>query len=253
MDWWHTDSMVRRGPHNPAISWLPHLQLSWGGTLGNAGQEIWTNGVRFHVPDYVGNGPDTAGLQAIMVAVDAQVKAWVLDVGSLSGIGSDVKYEWVKANWVLASGLQRDTNTNRADAVGGPYSGHSGLVPWYQTYAITLQTGFKRGRAHTGRIFPPIVAYAPELGTGLVSAAAANDMTTAAKNMFNGIQAGVRAEWVAGVTGHLAVLSPGNSAIGTGAVAAQIQAVVVDRIPDVQHRRTNRLVRTLGAVQQLTA
>jgi hypothetical protein len=67
-------------------------------------------------------------------------------------------------------------------------------------------------------------------------------MGGAAKNLLNGLRAALGSVQA----GVFCVLSPGNTAAGTAPLSNVITSAVVDAVPDVQHRRTNRLVRREG-------
>lgn len=237
--------MARRGPHNPAITWTPHLKVSWGGTLGTGTKEVWTNSIRFL---YLAAGfvPSEAQLTVADAGVWAALQNWFGDTsaGSSSFIGEDAHLAWLKMNSIDVNGLQVSQATHQYDPA--PQAGlNLNTVPFYQTYAITLRTALKRGRAHSGRIFPPLVEPVVEVGTGMCTTQSATAM---ANSFATCLKAMTTALVTASQVGSFAVLSPGNTTKGQLPLATVITSTVVDRVPDVQHRRTNRLPRAEGNV-----
>lgn len=243
--------MVRRGPHNNAITWPEHCQISWGGTLGTGTKEIWTCGVRMVHGTGSPTGPTVAQLNTFMTGMNTVVAGWVTDPAAR--LGQAVHWGWIKANWILTTGLQRDSLTNRFDSSTATRGVGSAIQPsWAQTYCLTFGTGFKRGRAHSGRVFPPVVAVPSDPDSGLCDQTPADDMAASMAGLLIEFQRHYRTD-IGIPEAHLAVISPANSLKGQGSVQAQIMSVVCDRVADVQHRRTNRLPRTLGAVAPVIA
>lgn len=181
---------------------------------------------------------------AASVGVIAALKEWfapqVQQSPDQSGISADAHLSWVKINSILNTGLQGIGDTNVYDFAA--VSGTQGAVPFYQTYALTFRTTVRRGRARTGRIFPPMVAF--PVGTdGHCATASA---TGAAKKFEECVLAMLVALGGAMTPGSFAVLSPGDTTKGTFPIANIFSSVVMDTVPDVQHRRTNRLARIEG-------
>lgn len=236
--------MVARRVHNPAISWTPHVRLAWGGQLGGGSAEIWAESVKYCYADR-NYPPTTNDMLAIMGIMTTHLTTWMTGGGlGNSHVGGSAHLAWVKANYVLASGLQRDADTHYQD-VNPIISGNGGAVPFYQTFAVTLRTGLHRGRAHSGRVFPPCVAAATVGTDGYCSLVDANDMALAFGDLLKKLNNDISANGTQ--IGHVAVLSPGDSTKGTLPVVQNVTGVVVDRVADVQHRRTNRLARSEGA------
>lgn len=234
----------RRGPHNSAITWTPHLKVAWGGTLGGSG-EIWTNSLRY----LHGGGAETytaAQIVAMEGPLWSAIGGWFgmskLNNSPYPFIGNEATLTWLKVNNILATGLQVAGDTNLY--AGTPRNGtDQNPVPYYQTFAITLRTALKRGRAHAGRIFPPLVQPLLVSGTGQCSVDDATFMAQAFRDCMLGMQTAIRTN---GSVGSFAVFSPGDSTKGTVPIANPIVSVTVEQTPDVQHRRTNRILRKEG-------
>lgn len=236
--------MTAPGGHNSAITWNPHVRVAWGGQLGTSG-EIWTNSMKWlYAAD--NTVPSVGDLDAMMTTVIEHLSAWFISPSS--GISAAAHLSWIKANYVLATGLQTEGDTQQRDfpVVNGVVTA---IVPFYQTFALTFRTAKSRGRAHSGRIFPPVVSYT--MGAdGYCAAGIAEGAATAFATFLSQSNADISA---AGPNpGAFAVLSPGNSTKGTAPTSQLITGVVMDRVPDVQHRRTNRLVRSEGALAPVT-
>lgn len=218
------------------------MRLSWGGTIGVPPIEIWSNTLRWSVID---PPPSAATLQ---LACNAAVNPLQGYHGSVAaGIGYAAWITWVKLNWVTVDGSQRDVSTIQTDVANGFGADDSSYVPWYQTQAITLRTATARGRAHAGRIFPPLVKHLGDRDSPYAQSAGIGLRVTAFNTMLTNLRAAMGAPIVAagGQLPNLAVFSPGSVLKGTGAVSRLVTAIEIDRVPDVQHRRTNRVPRSI--------
>lgn len=134
------------------VAVVPHLRLSWGGTLGVPPVEIWTNTLKW--ANDQSQAPDAGALESALLAIKAPLTTWFKS--SAAQIGLNAALTWIKLNYIQANGLQRDVNTVQQDVtatVGATTFVNSPI--WIQSYALTLRTGLKRGRGHAGRIFPP--------------------------------------------------------------------------------------------------
>lgn len=207
--------------------------------------EIWSNTVRF-VPAQAGNAPNAQALQTVADNVSAPLAAWMARADSL--IGYDAYLTYVKSTWVGTNGKQRDQATAIHEWPGaGIVGGHALHVIWEQSYCITLRSALKRGRGHAGRIYPPLSGNPPAGVTAYCAQQDANSMahsfglclTQMATAVSNIIEPG-------GPTGGFAVVSPGNSVKGTLPLYQYISTVVVDRVADIMHSRTNRVPRLEG-------
>lgn len=233
--------MVKRGPHNSAITWEPHCQIQFGGTMGVANKEVWTCGLRWVLVNPAAE-PTQAQLTAALDPLIADIGAWfTAGLPNSSFIAHDAQLVYVKFNMIESTGLQRAGDTVQAQ-VAGPANGPTGQqVPWFQTYALTLRTGLTRGRAHSGRIFPPLVCMQPEAGSPYASDSNVAGYISAAANMITNINTHVEA--LPGLLGHIGIMSPGNTAKGTTPTHQLVTHVTADRVADVQHRRTDRVPR----------
>jgi hypothetical protein len=228
-----------------ATTYTPHLRLSFGGTLGSTVPEQWSNTLRFHV---VGNEPTRDQLVNACAATIQGLTSWFRSSGARHS--SQAHLAWVKLNWIGADGRQRDADTVQFDLLV-PADGYDNqfIPPYYQTFAITLRTRTSRGRGHSGRIFPPMVTYGPELGTPYATPQMATAMATAFVTMIREIRSAMALTWQDSGVGlpDLAVMSAGDSTRpNRPALWTPVIAAVVDRTPDVQHRRTNRVPRAEG-------
>jgi hypothetical protein len=165
-----------------ALTWTPHIRVTFGGTIGTTTTETWSNTIRFYSLNFV---PTLAQLQAAADALETPVKSWF--TASLSGIASTAKLSWIKVAWINADGKQRDQSTiirEFTPAAGG--GGSTTSPPWYQTVALTFRTRIKRGRAHAGRIFPPVVNVSISPDQPYITAANAGSLATQGKNLLTG-------------------------------------------------------------------
>lgn len=230
-------------------TWLQHIRLSFGGPLGG-GMEEWSNTVRLkHNANRAGNvgsvGVTGSQLDGGLERLEAPLKAWFSR--SESGIHNSAQLTWAKLNLILTTGKQSEAATHYREwtAVGGGLLG--GAPPWYQTAALTMRTDYKRGRAHSGRIFPPLIAYPIAAGGPYISEAQATAMATSWATALDDICAAiVDASWPLPNQDLYPVIASAGTAVGPdpgGPVLLPVTGVVVDRVHDVQHRRTNRVPR----------
>jgi len=227
------------GDIGPAGVVKPHVRLSWGGTLGTPAVEVWSNSINFQVQ--VAPSPDE--LQAAAEAAGPVIAAWISDGNSK--IAQTVALTWVKAVFVKGDGKQRDVNTALyelpAPAVGGMFNP---LPIWAQTYAITLRTDKQRGVGHAGRIFPPISGPGPETGNSpYAPAAAIQTMTEKFATMLDTLVSTL-GDAIPSVAGAIlpAIVSRVTGTNPTP-LLTPITSIVMDRVADIQHRRTNRVPR----------
>jgi hypothetical protein len=227
-------------PTDGVNTWTPHLKISFGGTLGDPPLEVWSNSVRFRVS---GSVPTAPQLQSIADACAPSIAAWI-SRGS-SGIRTAVKGTYVKASWIQANGKQRDANTAQHDFSATEAKGsYTGAGLWVSTYCLTFRTDIKRGRGHSGRIYPPMAGVLPAAGDPYVNVGEASNMANSGAVLLTNLD-GQIANVLGGAEGVCApaVFSPGNSLRGTGPISNDIVSVVVDRVPDIMHSRTNRVPR----------
>jgi hypothetical protein len=228
------------------VAVVPHLRLSWGGTLGFPALETWSNTLGLlQNPEAAGVAPTQVQIEQLVEACAEPVSNWFTSADAR--IGSDAQLVWLKAAWVLASGLQRDVNTARHDFDNQTYQGAiAGPVIWEQTYAITWRTFYNRGRGHAGRIYPPLVNAPPVNGTPYCSVAQANGMATAAAGLLTALHAASVGVMGPGADLLPCVVSKSTDGSGQPAKNTMINGVVVDRVADIQHRRVNRVARAEG-------
>lgn len=233
-------------------TYLRHLKFQFGGTIGNPDVEIWSNTVNFVArsdddPTQPSADFSSAQLDAALGALNAPLQAWFNSADAQ--ISSVAELTWAKLNQIEANGKQRDLNTHRIDT--GVVPGGSNLnVPWYQTYALTMRTSRSRGRGHAGRIFPPLVTAGLEGGGPYATAANVNRMATAFSAFLTAASTVIHNARGAGdVTPvYPVVASAASNRIGdtNGPANVRVERIVVDRVPDVQHRRTNGVPRLEG-------
>jgi hypothetical protein len=232
-----------------AVKCLPHLRVSFGGGIGQPNVEIWSNTVNFGNPVVeIPNEPEVASLPAVFAPV---VQTWF--AAADTQIGASAELQWIKAVWILSDGHQRDTNTAIYDypvAIGGSIAAP---CIWEQTYAITLRTANKRGRGHAGRIYPPLSGAGPANGSPYITELKATAMATTAKALLDGLVLAYHDSIGAPDVSrdlHPVVIS-NVDALNPLPLMTRITSVVVDRVADIQHRRTNRVPRLEAPAQAL--
>lgn len=247
----HYRSNVRFMPGQGDARYNPHLRLTWGGDIGVPGVEQWTNGIRL-VDFGDGSLPSDDELQTGLNYIAPFIEGWFQSPDMR--IGDAARLAWAKLNIVNEQGLQPG-NTIRHDFASSIFGSFNQNPDWNQTFAITFRTAKQRGRAHAGRIFPPLVGYNPQAKSPYIDPVAANILATATGGLLNSITVGLHSHWVgAGQIGgpgeyqfEPAVVSPGSVAANTQEMREKITSVVVDRVPDTQHRRTKQVPRAEGS------
>lgn len=229
--------------------WLPHMKMSFGGDLGTPAMEKWSNTLRFHFGGTLlgaGYEPTRDQLQDMCNQLGGAVQDWMHNASA--NINQAAKASWVKLNWITENGTQRDLNTVVTDFA--PASGQNAFAPppWYVTQVITLRTAVSRGRAHSGRIYPPLVWPGIDGATPMgpyISAQKATDIATAAAFFINSCATRISdvVDVPAADVCHPIVVSPGSHEKGTQSISYDIVSTVVDRVPDVMHSRTKSIPR----------
>lgn len=230
-------------PGQSDVSVIPHLRVTWGGNLGTPATEIWSNGVALGLP--TGEIPSEPEVNAMVPLFYTHLAAWIGRPSSY--ISQSAHLNWVKAAWILPTGLQRDTNTAVFDVQEDIRGNYPDTCIWAQTYAITWRTDLKRGRGHSGRIYPPMVVAGPAAQSPYCPASLANDMAVSATTLLAGLLAdAAQAMGPSARALFPVVVSKGKPSTGLLPKVTKITGVVVDRVADIQHRRTNRVPRLEG-------
>lgn len=238
------------------------MRLSFGGTLGVPAIETWSNTLRFHfggiwtgvpVIGVEGYEPDRDQLQDMCNQAGGAIGDWMSNASA--NINQNAIATWCKLNWIKADGTQRDVNTVVTDFT--PVPGASALAgPWSTTSVVTLRTAVARGRAHSGRIYPPMTWGGP-FGNGAspyIPAGKADDIAAAAAAMISSLATRISdvIDVPAVDVAHPVVISPGSHLKGTTPLAYDVISCVVDRVPDVMHSRTRNVPRLEGLTAPIT-
>lgn len=234
-------------------TWLQHIRLSFGGTLGGGSEEIWSNTVNFKSnADESGNvGSAALTSQQCEDALDDLVpalKTWYAKPAT--GVSASARLTWAKLNTINTAGHQQDVNTHLRE-FAGVAGGVAGInPPWFVSLALTLRTDYKRGRGHSGRIFPPVIAIPAGNGSPYISEQAATDAAAAFATCLTAIGQAIQSNSINPSVGsaYPVVASPATTTGPNpgGPLLLPVKRVVVDRVHDVQHRRTNRVPRAEG-------
>lgn len=257
----------------------PHCKISWGGELGNPAAEVWANGL-----SWVPKGDDMSGVIALglageqeqMAGLSTAIQNWFQTPatfgGSLSdkgaGIAPTAKLHWVKFNAVGADGkylFASNTFFYPAAIAGGGVHGVGGVSapftpPWQMTTAITLRGTVSRGRGSHGRIYPPLAGVGPTVDLPYEDVAVATQMTNSFVGLLDNINDGLYNTYdTSGAAEHhigncviVSTVPLAGPHAGAPAMLTPIVSVEIDRVPDVQTRRVNRVPRLTAGSQQVT-
>jgi hypothetical protein len=226
----------------------PHVRASWGGVLGNPGVEVWTNSINMMgLTGGATAGADGASLRGLLPALATIVSDWFHARGDtgrgISAISSTAQLTWVKLNFIGANGKYRDNPNTLMLATpvfGGGQTNATTPIPgtiWQQSSVISLLTGQARGRGSHGRIYPPACGL-PVGNDGYMDAALTTAMQQNAVRLLGDLNKLVGAGG-SGLQFNACVVSAESK--GRAPINTPITRLHVDRIPDVQRRRVNRL------------
>lgn len=128
-----------------------HLYVQWGGAL--PGGETWSCGFRM----WKQAGSTEADANAALVPVSAALAEF--HANPLVPINSRATMTFVKVNAIGTNGLYQGSGT--VEATFAPIPGAATVVngssfPNQVALAVTCETGFTRGPAHSGRFFLPM-------------------------------------------------------------------------------------------------
>ena len=227
---------------------IPHLRVTFGGSLGTPSVEIWSNTINFN--NLAAAIPTEQEVALLPDAIAPAVATWFNAADSI--INLDAKLEWLKAVWIQADNKQRGETTAIHDYPGGVPGGSNVPVIWEQSYCLTWRTPLTRGRGHAGRIYPPLSGPPPVAGSPDCTAANANRLATSAIALLAGMRDGISQVLTPARVLNPVVISRGNVAGDKIPRAITITGVVVDRVADIQHRRTNRVPRAEGNLAPAT-
>lgn len=218
-----------------------HAYLSWGGPYTN--DEEWTTGIRM-VPS-VGLSPAEL-LEACQEGiVDASGIAVGIHSNSQSLIPGPAQIQWVKFQPINTDGKYFPDHPTNVIEYSPPIAGAWGddppLYPLQIARVVSLDTGFRRGRAAHGRMYFPTAAPVTS-GDRRTTASAATAFATVMGNAINSWRnmdpAGVFLPSVVSVNNNPA-LPP---------MWREISAVRVGRVLDTVRRRRNKLAEDYSIV-----
>lgn len=223
---------------------VPHMRLTWGGTIGTPPVDEWSNGLAFSVL------PEAMSAEELGLAVDTcaiTIDKWIKSNGASIGIA--VQLTWVKAVWVNADGKNRDVNTEVLDLGTSGGRGNNTVNPsWNQAYALTFRTDVTRGRGHSGRIYPPLSGKNPTGNTPYLEKTEADLMAQAFATCITELKADIGAAQTPQFSRPVVpVVVSRRTPDGRAPILTPIKRVVVDRVADVMHSRTRQVPRAEGA------
>lgn len=207
----------------------PHafIKVSFGGSLAS-GQEIWTNGINFGLPN-ASVGFETGDFSAALPNVADDVEAWYTDVRMT--IPQVALLEWVKIAYIGENGdYFRDADVyDYPAAVPGARNYIGGLIQ--QSTVVTFESARRRTPGRFARIYPPMTGSASY--DGYVSEAEANGMRDATVTLLESIADSLQ---TAGEQPVVPIVASQRTESNN-----EITTVKVGRMIDVQRRRRNRM------------
>lgn len=215
-----------------------HIHVQWGGTL--PGGEIWSNSLRMGGSGVGENAyvPTHADLETwVHGNMKTVISAWHSNVACK--VSNSAKLTFLKANVTDMAGHYTDPTTIEhvySPVVSGGVS--SNPHPTQVALVVALTTDVSRGWAHRGRFYMPMPCQLVDATNGLISAADAIQVATAAATFIHdladepGLDLGVFDQ-------RVLVMSQR----GTGATHV-VTGVDVGRVLDTQQRRRNALPET---------
>lgn len=207
----------------------PHafIKVSFGGSLA-AGQEIWTNGINFGLPN-ASVGFETGDFSAALSNVAADVEAWYTDTRMT--IPQVALLEWVKIAYIGENGEYfRDADVyDYATPVPGSRNYIGNLTQ--QSTVVTFESARRRTPGRFARIYPPMTGSVSF--DGYVALGEAEGMRDATVELLESIADSLQ---TAGEQPVVPIVASQRTEQNH-----EITTVKVGRIIDVQRRRRNRL------------
>jgi hypothetical protein len=224
--------------------WDPHLLIAWGGTLGTPPLDVWTNTLKAipYEPDGVTRSVLTVDEQdELLTLLEPIFSEFMNPATDTKLIGAAAKMTWIKANMIASTGKYMYPTTSVYDVDPGVAGGAVSPQSWRQSLVVSLGTGYARGKAHAGRFYPPVVVGETEnVSSPYVPTTVAQSLANQGMKLISSINAIV----LTGLkTVAVVITSPGETAVGVEPVSHPVIFTEVDRVPDTQRRRTNRVPR----------
>lgn len=201
----------------------PFLRLVFGGPLFTV--EEWSCSLALIEEEPGGEHP--AYPETVPQGVIDAVTAFIV-----SGlISSDAKLGWIKLNPIGTDGRYMTNQTVRwDDATPAAGTGNTGYIP-QTALVVSLQTGFARGYAHSGRFYLPVPDVYPA-ADGVVAEATITPYVTAATTFLEALNTALTGFRVGVV-----------SNVGTGA-EREVTNVRVGRVLDTMRSRRTKIPET---------
>jgi hypothetical protein len=224
--------------------WDPHLLIAWGGTLGAPPLDVWTNTLKALVyePDGITRSVLTVAEQdELLPLLDPILTEWVAPSVGTDTHSPTVTMTWIKANMIAATGKYMYPTTSVRDLDPGVVGTAVGNADWRQSIVVSLLTAKSRGKAHAGRFYPPVSPLtfentkSPYITTVLAQAFANQPYQKIAD--INSITL------ASGKSLGIVITSPGETDVAVDPVSNSVISTEVDKVPDTQRRRTNRVPR----------
>ena len=222
-----------------------HVLVAFGGSLGNPPLEVWTNSLKltanFGPVDYM-----TEEQQELMLPeLVTPLSTWMNSADSF--ISNAASLDWIKVNSIATTGKymypQTTGSTLQTPILGGVSIGTS----FRSTLALGMYALNARGRGGKGRIYPPAMQISPAPKSPYISDTDANKIAGSFLTLISAINAITLSD---DTTWQVTNISAGNASQPAG-YSRPVDHIVVDRVPDTQRRRTNRVPRLVVTSAQV--
>lgn len=213
-----------------------HWLFSFGGDL-LGGAEIWSNNIRFAIPEGQTEGVVDEGDMLADLMKDLQSRFTLAVPQGGLGYGTGVRLKWGKFNEIDAAGHYADQNNTRVLDLPSPVPGIGqslGTIPQL-ALAVSWGTARQRGLASRGRIYIPMPAVTTSGASGRVLAATAQSIATNWAMLLEEFNDWATSPDLTEMTAHVV------SNVGEGA-KEQITTVRVGDVLDTMRSRRNALV-----------
>lgn len=141
---------------DPAMTYRPHMLLTWGGRLGTVG-ESWSNSIRL-----TADGTDPSLLDQLardqLESIDASIQG-AIESGTLF-YGNSAYHDFTKLNAIGPDGRYSNAGETRAifhegtEAARSPYD----MGAFQLALCVSFTTSVTRGRAAAGRLYVPAMS-----------------------------------------------------------------------------------------------
>lgn len=221
--------------------YVNHIYVAVGGRLGLS--EQWQTGFRMVSEDYADPDKQVQRAADNLDDIEAHLQTWWTAV-SASALSGAAHWDFTKVNAIGPDGRYLSPTTNaiyyEPDAAGHQAQGVAG--PFQTALALSLTTGFTRGRAHGGRMYLPVAQSPISSANGQITNGTPDALAADTATLFTNLNDNPGFDLANTRVAIVSEYGPFNDVIG----------VKAGKVVDTQRRRRKGLDENYGPVQPVT-